>query len=98
MAGARQFPSLVPIIPDNPATPANKAAWQVFEKFDKPFLTAFGDSDPVTKGGEKRWIDTVPGAQGQAHTIIKGAGHFLQDDAATELSSIAIDFVRSNSS
>ncbi len=98
MAGARQFPSLVPIIPDNPAITANKAAWQVFEKFDKPFLTAFGDSDPVTKGGEKRWIDTVPGAKDQAHTILKGAGHFVQDDAAAELSAIAIDFVRSNPS
>lgn len=97
MAGARQFPSLVPIIPDNPAIPANKAAWQVFEKFDKPFLTAFGDSDPVTKGGEKRWIDTVPGAQGQAHTIIKGAGHFLQDDASLELSTLVIEFIQSNS-
>lgn len=97
MAGARQFPSLVPIIPDNPAIPANKAAWQVFEKFEKPFLTAFGDSDPVTKGGEQRWIDSVPGAKGQAHTILKGAGHFLQDDAAAELSSVVIDFVRTNS-
>lgn len=96
MAGARQFPSLVPIIPDNPAIPANKAAWQVFEKFEKPFITAFGDSDPVTKGGEKRWIETVPGAQGQAHTIIKGGGHFIQDDKADELAQIAIAFIGAN--
>jgi haloalkane dehalogenase len=66
------------------------------EKFDKPFITAFSDSDPVTKGGEKRFIKTVPGARGQAHTIIKGAGHFLQDDAALELSTVVIDFICNN--
>lgn len=87
----------MPIIPDNPAIPANRAAWQVFEKFDKPFLTAFGDSDPVTKGGERRFIESVPGAKGQAHTILKGAGHFLQDDVAAEFSAVVIEFIQSNS-
>ena len=96
MQGARQFPSLVPIIPDNPAIAANRAAWRFFERFEKPFLTAFGDSDPVTRGGEKRFIDTVPGARGQKHTILKGAGHFLQDDVGEELAEIVIAFMRDN--
>lgn len=96
LAGARQFPSLVPIIPDDPAIPANRAAWAFFESFDKPFMTAFGDSDPVTKGGEKRWIETVPGAKGQDHSLIQGAGHFIQDDAAEAFSRRIIDFVRAN--
>ncbi len=96
LAGARQFPSLVPIIPDNPAIPANRAAWKVFETLELPFITVFGDSDPVTRGGEKRWIKTVPGAQGQKHTIIEGAGHFIQDDAAEELSDITIAFMKDN--
>ena len=96
LAGARQFPTLVPIIPDNPAIPANQAAWQELAKLDKPFITVFSDSDPVTKGGEKRFIELVPGAQGQAHTIIKGAGHFLQDDAAAEFSTVVIDFIHDN--
>ncbi len=96
MQGAREFPSLVPIIPDNPAVPANRAAWSVLAKFDKPFLTAFSDADPVTRGGEKRFIETVPGARGQPHTIIKGAGHFLQDDAGAELSRIVIEFMKAN--
>jgi haloalkane dehalogenase len=47
MQGARQFPSLVPIIPDNPAVPANRAAWRVLSTFDKPFLTAFIKANPV---------------------------------------------------
>ncbi len=94
--GARQFPSLVPIIPDNPAIPANRAAWAFFEQFDKPFLTAYGDSDPVTRGAEKRFIETVPGARNQKHTIIKGAGHFLQDDVGEELAQVVIRFMRDN--
>ncbi len=96
MAGARQFPSLVPIIPDNPAVPANRAAWKILEQFEKPWITAYGDSDPVMKGAEKRFIDTVPGAKGQAHTIIKGAGHFIQDDAAVELAEVVVAFINAN--
>lgn len=95
-AGARQFPTLVPITPDNPAIPANRAAWKFFADFDKPFLTAFSDMDPVTKGGEKRFIETVPGTKGQKHTIIKGAGHFLQDDAGEELAEVVAGFMRDN--
>ena len=94
--GARQFPSLVPIIPDNPAIPANRTAWAFFAGFDKPFLTAFSDSDPVTRGGEKRFIETVPGARGQKHTIIKGGGHFLQDDVGEELAAVVIEFLKAN--
>lgn len=94
--GARQFPSLVPIIPDDPAIPANRAAWSFFEQFEKPFLTAFGDSDPVTRGAEKRFIESVPGAAGQKHCILKGAGHFLQDDAGEELAAVVVRFMQDN--
>ncbi len=96
MQGARQFPSLVPIIPDNPAIPANREAWAFYEQTGMPFLTAFGDSDPVTRGGEKRFIESVPGAKGQRHKILKGAGHFIQDDAGEELVEIVIQFVKDN--
>ena len=96
IAGARQFPSLVPIIPDNPAIPANRTAWELLEKFNKPWITIYGDSDPVTRGAEKRFIESVPGAKGQAHSIIKGAGHFIQDDAGEELAGRVVDFMRAN--
>lgn len=46
-AGVRAFPALVPTTPDDPASAASRAAWKVFEKWDKPFLTAFTDSDPI---------------------------------------------------
>ena len=96
MAGARKFPSLVPIIPDNPAIPANKAAWAVFHKWEKPFLTAFSDMDPVTNGGEKRFQEEVPGAKGQPHTTITTAGHFLQHDQPEALVTVIVDFIENN--
>jgi haloalkane dehalogenase len=56
-----------------------------YAKWDKPFLTAFGDSDPVTKNGEKVWQRTVPGAKDQPHSIVKDGAHFIQEDQPEEL-------------
>ncbi len=91
--GARQFPTLVPITPDHPSVAENRAAWQVLERFDRPVLTAFGDKDAVTKGGERVFIERIPGARGQPHRIIAGGGHFLQEDAPEELSALIHDFI-----
>ena len=78
--GARIFPTLVPIRPDDPATMANKAAWQVLSGWEKPLITCFSDGDPVTAGGFKPFHKLVPGAQHDHHQTIEGAGHFLQED------------------
>ena len=93
-AGARIFPSLVPISPDDPASEANRQAWKVLNQFDKPFLTAFSNGDPVTKGGEHVFQKQVPGAKGQPHTTIKGGGHFLQEDCGEELAEKVVAFIK----
>jgi haloalkane dehalogenase len=92
--GARQFPALVPITPDHPSVAENRRAWDVLDAFDRPVLTAFGDKDAVTKGGERTFIDRIPGARGQAHRIIEGGGHFIQEDAPEELSALIDAFIR----
>jgi haloalkane dehalogenase len=92
-AGARAFPKLVPITPDDPARDANRAAWDVFRRWTKPFLTTFSNRDPIMRGGEKVWQDSVPGAQGQEHVMIRNAGHFLQDDKGQELAEVLIRFI-----
>jgi haloalkane dehalogenase len=92
-AGARVFPALVPATPDDPAAPANRKAWKALMRFDKPFLTVFGDSDPVTRGGERAFQRLVRGAKGQPHTMIQGAGHFIQEDKGEELAQIVLDFM-----
>lgn len=92
--GARQFPTLVPVSEDDPASDANKAAWKVLMKFEKPFLTAFSDSDPVTAGGDKLFQKLVPGCKGQKHTTIENGGHFLQEDQGEALASVLLDFIQ----
>lgn len=93
--GARQFPTLVPISPDDPAAAANRAAWTVLATFDKPFLTAFSDGDPITAGSDAALQARIPGTKGQHHVTITGAGHFLQEDKGPELAQVVVDFVRS---
>jgi haloalkane dehalogenase len=92
-AGARAFPGLVPIAPDDPASEANRHAWAVLMQWTKPFLTAFGDKDPILSGGERAFKKRIPGAAGQPHVIIKDAGHFLQEDKGEELAEVLLKFI-----
>lgn len=95
-AGARIMPSLVPTTIDDPEHKTNKKAWEEFFKWKKPFLTAFSDSDPITRGGDIYWQKKIPGAQGQNHTTIKDAGHFVQEDKGPELANLIIEFIKNN--
>ena len=94
-AGARIFPALVPTSPDDPAAAANKAAWETLQHFERPFLTAFSDADPITKGGFAVFQKLVPGAQGRDHVTIEGGGHFLQEDRGPELAKVVADLIAS---
>jgi haloalkane dehalogenase len=93
-AAARAFPPLVPVTADNPANQANREAWTVLSKFEKPFLTAFSDSDPISAGGEKIFLKKVPGTAGQPHTTIRDAGHFLQEDKGEEIAAILCTWMK----
>lgn len=84
-AGPRAMPGLVPTRPDDPATEANRAAWTALGEWRKPFLTVFGDSDPITGAMAPILRRHVPGAEGPEHVILDQAGHFLQEDAGREL-------------
>jgi haloalkane dehalogenase len=94
-AGARSFPGLIPQTLDDPATPDNQKAWEVLSQWDKPFLCAFSDQDPITGGGERMLIGKIPGAAGQPHTTIEGGGHFLQEDRGEELARVVAAWARS---
>ena len=94
LAGVRAMPGLVPTSPDDPATPANRAAWQQLAQWRKPFLVAFSDRDPITGAMAPILQQTVPGAAGLEHPVLAGAGHFLQEDAGQRLGSVVTDFIR----
>jgi haloalkane dehalogenase len=91
---ARVFPGFVPTTPQDPERQNNEQAWEMFKRWDKPFLTLFSNRDPVTRGGYKIWQKLVPGAQGQPHAITRNAGHFLQEDKGIEVARAIVAFMR----
>ena len=91
-AGPRAMPSLVPTSPDDPASAANRAAWARLSAWDKPFLVAFSDRDPITGGMAPILERAVPGAV--RVPVIEGAGHFLQEDAGERLGTVIAGFIQ----
>jgi haloalkane dehalogenase len=92
-AGARIFPALMPIAPDEPSAIANKAAWEALGRFERPFLTLFGDSDPMTRGNERVFQKRIPGAAGQPHAVLPGVAHFIQEDAGDDVGRRIASFI-----
>jgi haloalkane dehalogenase len=84
-AGIISFPLLITVQPDNPGLPLNLEVWRRLQAFERPFLTLFGEKDPVARGWEKRAQAAIPGASGQPHAVIEDAHHFIQEDAPEEL-------------
>lgn len=95
-AGPLIMPQRVPITADYPGAAENRAAWEVFRRWDKPFLTSFSDGDPITAGGDAVFQRAVPGAAGQPHTTIVGAGHFLQEQKGEEWARLIVEFIGAN--
>jgi len=92
MAGVRIFPSLVPS-----QLRQNQSVFENFyTKWNRPLITAFGDQDPIMAGQDKKWQERVPGAQGQAHSLVKDGAHFIQEDKPQELVQILDQFIRTN--
>jgi len=83
----------VPVTPNDPAAAANRRAWQVLGTLKLPFLTAFSDGDPITRGADAILQKRIPGAAGQPHVTIPGGGHFLQEDCGEALAAVVVDFI-----
>jgi haloalkane dehalogenase len=95
-AGARIWPSLVPVFSDMPGVEENKRAREVFSTWRKPVLTLFSDGDPITRGGDRLFRDLIPGAAREPQITIRDAGHFLQEDKGEEIAEHIIAFLRRN--
>ena len=95
LAGARQFPMLVPTTPDDPAVPANRAAWEVWEHWTSPVLTLWAPGDIVLGHLQSSFVERIPGAQGQPHATFEPAGHFLQDDRGDDVAAAIIAWLAS---
>ena len=77
-----------------PASDDNRAAWEKLRAWEKPFLTAFSDSDPITARGDLFFKRMIPGAKGQPHSTIRNGGHFLQEDQGERFAEVVVDFIR----
>jgi len=92
-AGLRQLTSLIPLTRNDPGAAIGRATMAVLEQWQRPFLTAYSDGDPPTRGWEVVFQERVPGAAGQDHTTINGAGHFVQEQKGEELGRVIARFV-----
>jgi haloalkane dehalogenase len=93
-AAALAFPPLIPIRPDMPGIAENRRVWEFLGTFERPFVTAFSDGDPTTAPWAEVFRRRVPGASGQVHPVIEGAGHFLQEDAGEALAQVLVGLLR----
>ena len=87
-AGLRQMIALLPLTRNDVGARIGRRTMRALEHFDRPFVTAYSDGDPATRGWERVFQSRVPGARGRDHVTIAGAGHFLQEDAGEELGRI----------
>jgi haloalkane dehalogenase len=97
-AGARQFPALIPLTRNDPGAAICRATMAALEQWRRPFLTAYSDGDPATRGWDAEFQERIPGAMGQDHTTIVGAGHFVQEQQGEELGRLIAKFVRDGQS
>ena len=93
-AGLRQMTALLPLTRNDPGARIGRRTMRALEAFDRPFVTAYSDGDPATRGWETVFAEWVPGARGREHATIEGAGHFLQEDAGPALAQVVVDVVR----
>jgi haloalkane dehalogenase len=92
-AGPRQLPLLMGLTPGSACARVNRRTMHTLATFEGPFLTAFSDEDPATRGWAEVLRTLVPGAAGRAHVTIADGGHFLQEDCGPQLADVVADLV-----
>jgi haloalkane dehalogenase len=92
-AGPRQLPLLMGLTPRSACARLNRRTFEALASFDRPFLTAFSDGDPGTRGWAEVLQSRVPGALTCRHVTLAGAGHFLQEDAGAALADTIADLI-----
>jgi haloalkane dehalogenase len=91
-AGILAFPELVPTELDHPSAGKMLEVRSALERWEKPALVLFSDSDPIfSPRAAQRMAALIPGA-GPAE-IVTGAGHFLQEEKGEEIADRIVRFL-----
>ena len=96
-SGLRQMIALIPLTRNDPGAAIGRTAMAALGRWEKPFLSAYSDGDPATRGWETVFQEHIPGARGQNHTTIAGAGHFVPEQKGDELARLVAEFVAGTS-
>ncbi len=96
-SGAAIFPSLVPISPEMPGATEMKAARETLSKWQKPAQVIFSDGDPILGGAAGFFRRLIPGAADQPEIVIRGAGHFLQEEKGEAIARETLAFMERTS-
>jgi len=93
MAGPRTLPSMnVGLVGQQ------LGAWEGLKKFKKPFISFIGLQDNLLGRPQiqEKWINSVPGAKGQAHEQFDNANHFIQEDIGEVMADRVHKFIQVN--
>jgi haloalkane dehalogenase len=91
-AGVLAFPELVPTELDHPSAAKMLEVRAGLERWEKPSLVLFSDSDPIfSPAAAERMASRIPGA-GPAE-IVSGAGHFLQEEKGERIAERIVRFL-----
>jgi haloalkane dehalogenase len=91
-AGVLAFPELVPTELDHPSAAKMLEVRAGLERWEKPALVLFSDSDPIfSPAAAERMASRIPGA-GPAE-IVSGAGHFLQEEKGERIAERIVRFL-----
>lgn len=93
-AAVLEFPSLIPIREAMPGCAENREVWNLLDRWHKPFVTAFSDGDPSTAAWAEVFRERIPGANNDWHTVIKNAGHFVQEEQGAALAEVVLSVLK----
>lgn len=92
-AAALVWPSLVPILPDDPAVPIMLETVERLHQWHKPALVMFSDDDEITKPFAEYFRRLIPSAKDEPEIVIEGGGHFLQESKGEEVARHIVEFI-----
>jgi len=92
-AGAVAWPLMVPLEREQPVAAEMRKTREVLSRWEKPALIMFSDNDPILGGAYAFFREMIPSAKKQPEIIIRGAGHFLQEEKGAEIAQHILAFM-----